>query len=470
MDPLSNSDAGDGDESINMPVPKVSPTVELALDFMIQNWIPIAASLLVVFATWFWLRRKCRAPFAPSSIFVPSTSSYPSKAYTSCTKISVSQFIDDFLKGKIELRDAHSGYGMEHVAQVVSFRFSLRLAWRTLYNFITTMHTERQDKRNMEVYVLGSDSVLEQVLGSDRMPLVGYIRDEMDSSELRACLAIQMERVAKEYLDLNPDDRLLDVHAQWGDLSVYLAHDYEVPTCAIVATASQLTHASNMSGESQVQRFLRFVTGDYRSIPQCLPPGMPLFTKVMAIDALDIMGVRNIPVFLRSVNEAMEVGGRFLMQVTTTPSSLGRKPTKNATNSRQRFTANGAGDMNRGDLDIDELKVEGEEEWSEHWWYHWFRQKYIQPGSDTSMLLSIEQLMMELQCAGFEVLQVESLTSDAALTTAILSNRLCAAKRQIEMELGEDAYRAWELYLNWTQSLYSRARLFKHFVLAIKRQ
>ncbi|PIA14662.1 S-adenosyl-L-methionine-dependent methyltransferase [Coemansia reversa NRRL 1564] len=239
-----------------------------------------------------------------------------------------------------------------------------------------------------------------------------------------------MERVGREYLDLGPEDRLLDINAQWGDLAVYLAHDFQVPTCAIVATSSQLAHATNLTGESQVQRFLRFVTGDYRAVAKCLAPGIPPFTKAIALDVLDTIGTRNIPSFLRSVNESMVNGGRLLIQVTTTP---------------------------------------GEEEWAEHWWYHWFRQNYIQPGADTSMLTSIEQIMVELQRAGFEVLQLESLTTDAALTTAIWSNRLCASKRQIETELGEDTYRAWELYLNWTQSLYARARLHKHFILAVKR-
>ncbi|KAJ2380730.1 hypothetical protein GGI05_006213, partial [Coemansia sp. RSA 2603] len=64
---------------------------------------------------------------------------------------------------------------------------------------------------------------------------------------------------------------------------------------------------------------------------------------------------------------------------------------------------------------------------------------------------------------------VESLTTDTAMTAAVWCNRLCGAKRQIEMELGAEVYRAWELYLNWTQSLFARARLHKHFVLAIKR-
>ncbi|KAJ1727094.1 hypothetical protein LPJ61_004766, partial [Coemansia biformis] len=114
-----------------------------------------------------------------------------------------------------------------------------------------------------------------------------------------------------------------------------------------------------------------------------------------------------------------------------------------------------------------DAKVEGER--AECWWYHWFRQRHIQPGADTSMLVSIESVMVDLQRAGFEVLQLESLTTDAAATAAVWCSRLCASKRQIETELGEDTYRAWELYLNWTQSMYARARLHKHFVLAVKR-
>ncbi|KAJ2888411.1 hypothetical protein FB639_000659 [Coemansia asiatica] len=279
-----------------------------------RRWPGIVVSVcLVSIAYYFWLGRAKRAPYAPSSILVPSTSTYPSRIYTSLNRVPVSQFIDDFLHWRIELRDAHSGQGLDRIAQIVSFQLDFRLAWRIACTFVATTHSERQDRHNMEQYVLKNDSLLEQILGPERLPLVGYIRDDVPE-QLETSLGIQMERVAKEYLDLNPDDRLLDVNAQWGDLAVYLAHDYQVPTCAIVATSSQLTHASNVCGESQVQRFMRFVTGDYRAIPQCLPPGMPLFTKVLAIDALDTIGLRNISKFLLSVSSVMESGGRLLLQ------------------------------------------------------------------------------------------------------------------------------------------------------------
>ncbi|KAJ2698823.1 hypothetical protein FB645_005526 [Coemansia sp. IMI 203386] len=445
-----------------------------------QHWHGIAVSICLVGIAYCWLGRARRASCAPSSILVPSTSTYPSKIYTSLNKVPVSQFIDDFLNWRIELRDAHSGQGLDRITQIVSFQPDFRLAWRIACTFVTTTHSERQDKHNAEQHVLKNDSFLEQILGPDRLPLVGYIRDDIPE-QLETNLGIQMERIGKEYLDLNPDDRLLDVNAQWGDLAVYLAHDYQVPTCAIVATSSQLAHASNVSGESQVQRFMRFVTGDYRAIPQCRPPGLPLFTKVLAFEALDTIGPRNIAKFLLSINSVMETGGRLLLQVTTTPSSLGRRPAKTANSrskqdtgySKSKSAHDSARDQNdslhNDEYDEDDLASQGQEEWSEHWWYHWFRQRYIQPGTDTSMLICIEQVMSELQRAGFEVHQVESLTTDAAMTTAVWCTRLCAAKRQIEMELGADVYRAWELYLNWTQSLYTRARLHKHFIMAIKR-
>ncbi|KAJ1852732.1 hypothetical protein GGH12_003237 [Coemansia sp. RSA 1822] len=458
--------------------------LETAAVFLQQHWIRILSSLVVFLGTYSWMRREFKAPCPPSTIFVPSTSTYPSTLYTARRKISVQQFIDDFLAGRIELRDAQSGQGMLRIPDVVSFRFDLGLAWRVLYTFLTTSHSKQRDRRNIEQYVLNNSSLFEETLGPDRLPLVGYIREGMPE-QLENSLSIQMERVGREYLDLGSDDRLLDINAQWGDLAVYLAHDYQVPTCAIIATPSQLAHATNLTGESQVQRFMRFITGDYRAIPQCLAPGIPPFTKVMALDVLDTIGPRNIPAFLRSVNETMVNGGRLLLQVTTTPSSIGYRsrqhtwntPMDGQNNHQSNFSGHsGAASVSglgpdHADLDEDggNIEIRGEEEWAEHWWYHWFRQRYIQPGADTSMLVSVEQVMVELQRAGFEVLQLESLTTDAAMTTAIWSNRLCASKRQIETELGEAAYRAWELYLNWTQSLYARARLHKHFILAVKR-
>ncbi|KAJ1779172.1 hypothetical protein LPJ54_001133 [Coemansia sp. RSA 1824] len=455
--------------------------LEAAAVFLQQHWIRILSSLVVFLGTYSWMRREFKAPCPPSTIFVPSTSTYPSILYTARRKISVQQFIDDFLAGRIELRDAQSGQGMLRISDVVSFQFDLGLAWRVLYTFLTTFHSKQRDRHNIEQYVLNNSSLFEETLGPDRLPLVGYIREGMPE-QLENSLSIQMERVGREYLDLGSDDRLLDINAQWGDLAVYLAHDYQVPTCAIIATPSQLAHATNLTGESQVQRFMRFITGDYRAIPQCLAPGIPPFTKVMALDVLDTIGPRNIPAFLRSVNETMVNGGRLLLQVTTTPSSIGYRPRQHAwstpmdgqNNHQSSFSgAESVSGLGPDHAELDEnsgnIEIRGEEEWAEHWWYHWFRQRYIQPGADTSMLVSVEQVMVELQRAGFEVLQLESLTTDAAMTTAIWSNRLCAAKRQIETELGEAAYRAWELYLNWTQSLYARARLHKHFILAVKR-
>ncbi|KAJ1965710.1 hypothetical protein GGI12_000571 [Dipsacomyces acuminosporus] len=469
---------------------------ESLLAFLAQHWMQALTSILLFLATYGWVKRVYVAPCAPSAIFVPSTSTYPSKAYTVRRKIPVQQFIDDFIRGRIELRDAQSGQGMEHIASVVSFKCNLTLAWRAIRMFLGTSHSERRDRENVEQFVLKNDTLLEEILGPDRLPLVGYIRDDMPE-QLELTLGVQMERVGKEYLDLSPSDRLLDVNAQWGDLAVYLAHEYHVPTCAIVATSSQLAHATNLTGESQAQRFLRFVTGDYRAIGQCLPPGIPPFTKAVAFDVLDTIGPRDIPIFLRAMNDALECGGRLLLQVTTTPSSLGYKspshPPSQHHHQRPLSSADTGGPMNAASVSRAEpysgrrasapplrteqsftdgegvLKLRGEEEWAEHWWYHWFRLRYIHPGSEASAFVSIEQVMAELQRAGFEVLQVESLTTDAALTTAIWCNRLCAAKRQIEMELGEEAYRVWELYLNWSQSLYARSRIYKHFVLAVKR-
>ncbi|KAJ2872323.1 hypothetical protein GGH93_004125 [Coemansia aciculifera] len=432
---------------------------DVVVQFVACHWVHVLGCVVLFLGTYRWVKREIRAPYPPSALLVPSTSTYPSMVYTTRHKIPAQQFVDDLLQGRIELRDAQSGQGMARIADVVSFRLDLVLAWRVLRTFMLTAHSEHSDRRSIEQYVLASDSLLEEILGPDRLPLVGYIREGVPD-QLESSLRIQMQRVASEYLDLNADDRLLDINAQWGDLAVYLAHDFQVPTCAIVATSSQLAHATNLTGESQVQRFLRFIMGDYRAIEECLPPGVPLFTKVIALDALDMVGSRNIPVLLRLLYAAMEVDGRLLLQVTSTPSSLGSRPT--AAFSQKPLECDGPEDDGI-------IHVRGGGEWAEHWWYHWFRQHYIQPGADTSMLISVEQVMAELQKAGFEVLQVESLTADAAFTTAIWCNRLCASKRQIEVELGEDIYRTWELYLNWTQSMYARARLHKHFILAVKR-
>ncbi|KAJ2771983.1 hypothetical protein IWQ57_001965 [Coemansia nantahalensis] len=350
----------------------------------------VVATLVVFVCAYAWVTRETRAPCAPAAVFVPSTSTYPSKAYTASRKIPAQQLIDDFVQGRIELRDAVSGLGLEGMADVVSFRYDLGLAWRAARLLLAASRPPPQQQQGgggAEPDALRSDTLLELVLGPDRLPLVGYMRDGMPQ-QLEDSLDIQIERVGREYLDLGPDDRLLDVNAQWGDLAVYLAHHFRVPTCAIVGTASQLAHAVNLAGESQVQRFLRYVTGDYRAIAETLPRGIPLFTKVVALDALDAVGPRGIPLFLQSVSEAMETGGRLLLQTTTTPSSLGRSPRRQGR--MWDASAHGPSDDEPG------LGGRTAEQPAERWWYHWFRQRYIQPSAGTSLLVSIEDVMVEL--------------------------------------------------------------------------
>ncbi|KAJ2433096.1 hypothetical protein IWW46_006467, partial [Coemansia sp. RSA 2440] len=90
--------------------------LEAAAVFLQQHWIRILSSLVVFLGTYSWMRREFKAPCPPSTIFVPSTSTYPSILYTARRKISVQQFIDDFLAGRIELRDAQSGQGMLRIS------------------------------------------------------------------------------------------------------------------------------------------------------------------------------------------------------------------------------------------------------------------------------------------------------------------------------------------------------------------
>ncbi|KAJ1732011.1 hypothetical protein LPJ61_002251, partial [Coemansia biformis] len=177
-----------------------------------QHWVRILATLAVFVYTYRWATHAPRSPCAPAAVFVPSTSTYPSKAYTVRRMIPAQRFIDDFLRGRIELRDAQSGHGLDGIAGVVSFRYDLGLAWRALHVLLATSHSAQRDRQRAAQHVLRNDSLLEEVLGPDRLPLVGYMRDGMPQ-QLEDSLDIQIERVGREYLDLGPDDRLLDVNA-----------------------------------------------------------------------------------------------------------------------------------------------------------------------------------------------------------------------------------------------------------------
>ncbi|KAJ2440171.1 hypothetical protein GGI03_008645, partial [Coemansia sp. RSA 2337] len=103
---------------------------DAAVQFVACHWIGVLVNVMLFLGTYLWIKREIRAPYTPSALLVPSTSTYPSMVYTTRHKIPAQQFIDDLLQGRIELRDAQSGHGMARIADVVSFRLDLFLVWR----------------------------------------------------------------------------------------------------------------------------------------------------------------------------------------------------------------------------------------------------------------------------------------------------------------------------------------------------
>jgi len=65
-----------------------------------------------------------RSDTQPSTLVIPSTSTYPSRSYTQPVKIPAALFLSDFLRGKIELLRP-TGLGLVRIDQCVDFRIGV---------------------------------------------------------------------------------------------------------------------------------------------------------------------------------------------------------------------------------------------------------------------------------------------------------------------------------------------------------
>ncbi|KAJ1939029.1 hypothetical protein EC988_007423, partial [Linderina pennispora] len=264
------------------------------------GWPPLLATLVLLLLTYLLARRPPAASIPPSAVLVPSTSTYPSSAYSAAYKLPIARLLSDLLHGRTELRNAHSGQALLRLPDIANFTPTPTL----LFQYLATRHSARSSIDN---YVLASDAVLEAIQGPDRLPLAGCFRDSAPS-QLESALDAQLARIGRDYLDLQPDDQLLDIGMHWGDVSVYLAHEHRVKTTAVLPAASQLAHAANLAGESNARHLIELVHGDHRALPD------RQFTKAMALDALDFVGARNLPAFFAAMSQHLELNARLFLQ------------------------------------------------------------------------------------------------------------------------------------------------------------
>lgn len=147
-------------------------------------------------------------------------------------------------------------------------------------------------------YNLGNDLFFE-FLGGYKNYSCGYFKDTENLEEAQVA---KMKKLC-ELLDLNPQDRLLDVGGGWGEFARFAADHTGCHVTSINIADEQIKHAREICKDSNVD----IVKSDYRKMTGS-------FNKIAVIAMFTHVGPKNYQQFMQTIDGLLEPGGKVVME------------------------------------------------------------------------------------------------------------------------------------------------------------
>jgi len=222
-----------------------------------------------------------------------------------------------------------------------------------------------------------------------------YFESPADTLEQAQCR--KLDHICRK-LRLAPRERFLDIGCGWGALVCWAARHYGVRAHGITLSQQQLDYARQRIAAEQLQDLVTVELRDYRDLR-----GEGVYDKIASIGMFEHVGLANLAVYTATVHRVLRAGGLFLNHGIT------------------------------HDEEGWQRTVETE-----------FINRYVFPDAELDTVSNIQRGM---ECAGFEILDVEGLRLHYALTLREWVRRLEAAHDEAVHLAGEAAYRIWRLYM-----------------------
>ncbi|GAC1037464.1 C17 cyclopropane fatty acid synthase CfaB [Pseudomonas sp. No.117] len=201
-------------------------------------------------------------------------------------------------------------------------------------------------------------------------------------------------------LRLQPGERLLDVGCGWGGLARHAAREHGVQVHGITLSREQLELARARVAAEGLADQVTLELLDYRDLP-----GDGRYDKVVSVGMFEHVGLANLPLYFRTLFDAVRPGGLVLNHGIT------------ALHADGRAVGHGGGD---------------------------FIDRYVFPHGE---LPHLSLAVAEMSAAGLEVVDVESLRRHYARTLDFWSAALEARLEEAARLVPAEALRIWRLYL-----------------------
>lgn len=280
----------------------------------------------------------------------------------------------------------------------------------------THLHTKRTDKRAISHHYDVGNDFYEIVLGPSMVYSCAYWPSP--DATLEQAQRDKLELVCRK-LDLTPGQRLLDVGCGWGSMAIHAAREHGVRVVGITLSHEQAAYArKRVAGEGLTDR-VEIRVQDYRDVV-----GGP-FDVISSIGMAEHVGAERYLEYAEDLYRLLRPGGRLLNH------QIARRP------QRDESTYN-----------LDE-----------------FIGAYVFPGGE---LAPVGTTVTQLERAGFEVRDVESIREHYALTLRRWVANLQADWARSVRLTSPGRARVWLLYMAACALAFERNRIGVNQVLAVR--
>ncbi|MFJ4784675.1 class I SAM-dependent methyltransferase [Streptomyces sp. NPDC088794] len=280
------------------------------------------------------------------------------------------------------------------------------------------LHTKRSDRRAISHHYDVGNDFYEIVLGPSMVYSCAYWESSEPGATLEDAQRDKLELVCRK-LDLTPGQRLLDVGCGWGSMAVHAAREHGVSVVGITLSQEQAAYARKRVAEEGLTDRVEIRVQDYRDVAD------GPYDAISSIGMAEHVGAERYLEYGRDLYRLLKPGGRLLNH------QIARRPQS----------------------DESAYNLDG------------FIDAYVFPDGE---LAPIGSTVTQLERAGFEVRDVESIREHYALTLRRwVANLEVEWGRAVKLTSAGRA-RVWRLYMAASALAFERNRIGVNQVLAVR--
>ncbi|MFF8592698.1 class I SAM-dependent methyltransferase [Streptomyces sp. NPDC015220] len=280
------------------------------------------------------------------------------------------------------------------------------------------LHTRRSDKRAISHHYDVGNDFYEIVLGPSMVYSCAYWPAPEPAATLEEAQRDKLELICRK-LGLKPGQRLLDVGCGWGSMAIHAAREHGVSVVGVTLSQEQAAYARKRVADEGLTDRVEIRVQDYRDVAD------GPYDAISSIGMAEHVGAARYLEYANDLYALLKPGGRLLNH------QIGRRPQR------------------------DESAYQVDD----------FIDAYVFPDGE---LAPVGTTVTQLERAGFEVRDVESIREHYALTLRRWVANLEADWDRAVRLTSPGRARVWQLYMAASAVAFERNRIGVNQVLAVK--